>query len=152
MSGPADPQLAAARARILQLDAELQLAQRNIADLTTALESNRDIGAAIGIVMVTRGLGSQAAFDLLRRASQSRHTKLRDVARDVVQRRGLDGPPADVAPAEGTPAEGARAGMAPVAPSAPVRQPLRRRPVPTPPGLLRRQVVDLSQENPRVSG
>jgi tetrahydromethanopterin S-methyltransferase subunit F len=132
MSGPSDPQLAAAQARILQLDAELQLAQRNIADLTTALESNRDIGAAIGIVMVTRGIESQAAFDLLRRASQSRHAKLRDVARDVVRRRGLDN--------------------ATVAASEPVRQPLPRRPVPTPPSLLRQQVVDVSQERPRVSG
>ncbi len=140
MDGPADPQLAAARARILQLDAELQIAQRNIADLTTALESNRDIGAAIGIVMVTRGIESQAAFDLLRRASQSRHTKLRDVARDVVRRRGLHMTPAGIAAAEGPPT------------SAPVRQPLRRRPVPTPPGLLQQQVVDLSQEQPRVSG
>jgi hypothetical protein len=122
MGGPADPQLAAARARILQLDAELQAAQRNIADLTTALESNRDIGAAIGIVMVTRGIESQAAFDLLRRASQSRHTKLRDVARDVVRRRGLD-----IAPAGGAAPDG------PIAASAPVRQPLRRRPVPTAP-------------------
>jgi hypothetical protein len=139
MSGPADAQLAAARARILQLDAELQLAQRNIADLTTALESNRDIGAAIGIVMVTRGIESQAAFDLLRRASQARHTKLRDVARDVVRRRGLEFAP--VAEATG-----------PVAAAAPVRQPLRRRPVPTPPGLLRQQVVDLNQGQPRVSG
>jgi tetrahydromethanopterin S-methyltransferase subunit F len=132
MSGPSDPQLAAAQARILQLDAELQLAQRNIADLTTALESNRDIGAAIGIVMVTRGIESQAAFDLLRRASQSRHAKLRDVARDVVRRRGLDN--------------------AAVAASEPVGQPLPRRPVPTPPSLLRQQVVDVSQERPRVSG
>ena len=143
MSGPADAQLAAARARILQLDAELQLAQRNIADLTTALESNRDIGAAIGIVMVTRGIESQAAFDLLRRASQSRHTKLRDVARDVVRRRGLEIAPAEIAPAAST---------GPVAASAPVRQPIRRRPVPTPPGLPRQQVVDLNQGQPRVSG
>jgi hypothetical protein len=137
LSGPSDPQLAAARARILQLDAELQLAQRNIADLTTALESNRDIGAAIGIVMVTREIEAQAAFDLLRRASQSRHTKLRDVARDVVRRRGL---------------EFDAAAPSPVAASAPVRQPLRRRPVPAPPRLSLQQVVDLSQEKPRVNG
>ena len=137
MSGPADPQLAAAQARIRQLDAELQTAQRNITDLTTALESNRDIGAAIGIVMVTRGIESQAAFDLLRRASQSRHTKLRDVARDVVRRRGLELAPAAIAPA---------------VVAAPVRQPLPRRPVPTPPSLLRQQVVELSQDRPRVSG
>ena len=128
MSDPSDRQLAAARARILQLDAELHTAQQNIADLTSALESNRDIGAAIGIVMVTRGVESQAAFDLLRRASQSSHTKLRDVARDVVRRRALE---IEIVPA---------------------RQPLVRRPVPTPPSVLREQVVDLSQRQPRVSG
>jgi hypothetical protein len=128
MSDPSDRQLAAARARILQLDAELHTAQQNIADLTSALESNRDIGAAIGIVMVTRGVESQAAFDLLRRASQSRHTKLRDVARDVVRRRALE---IEIVPG---------------------RQPLVRRPVPTPPSVLREQVVDLSQGQPRVSG
>ncbi len=85
------PRLAAAQEHIRRLDAELQAAQRELADLTTALESNRDIGAAIGIVMMTRGVEPKAAFDLLRRASQSRHTKLRDVAREVVRLRGLSG-------------------------------------------------------------
>jgi AmiR/NasT family two-component response regulator len=87
--GPPDPPLAAALARILELDAELQAAKRSIADLTTALETNRDIGAAIGILMVTRGVETEAAFDLLRQASQASHTKLRDVARQVVRLRGL---------------------------------------------------------------
>ena len=96
--GPSDPQLAAALERILELDNELQAARRSIADLTTALETNRDIGAAIGIVMVTRGVESEAAFDLLREASQSRHTKLRDVAREVVALRGLASAPAAPAP------------------------------------------------------
>lgn len=84
-----DPRLAEARARVAALDGELQAAQRTIADLTLALESNRDIGAAIGIVMITRAVDAEAAFDLLRRASQSRHVKLRDVAREVVQVREL---------------------------------------------------------------
>jgi AmiR/NasT family two-component response regulator len=88
--GPSDPQLVAALERILELDAELQAAQRSIADLTSALETNRDIGAAIGIVMVTREVEPEEAFDLLRRASQSSHTKLRDVAREVVRLRRLD--------------------------------------------------------------
>ena len=88
--GPSDPQLAAALERILELDAELQAARRSIADLTSALETNRDIGAAIGIVMMTCGVESEGAFDLLRQASQSSHTKLRDVAREVVRLRRLD--------------------------------------------------------------
>jgi AmiR/NasT family two-component response regulator len=75
--------------RIRELDEELAGARRSIADLTAALETNRDIGAAIGIVMATRGLESDAAFDMLRQVSQARHTKLRDVAREVVATRKL---------------------------------------------------------------
>jgi AmiR/NasT family two-component response regulator len=96
--GPSDPQLAAALERILELETDLQAARRSVTDLTTALESNRDIGAAIGIVMVTRAVESEAAFDLLREASQSRHTKLRDVAREVVALRELAAAPAAPAP------------------------------------------------------
>lgn len=76
-------------ARVLELDSELAGARRSIADLRAALESNREIGAAIGIVMATRGVDSDGAFDLLREASQARHTKLRDVAREVVALRRL---------------------------------------------------------------
>jgi AmiR/NasT family two-component response regulator len=89
----ADPRLVEAMVRILELDAELAGARRSIADLTAALETNRDIGAAIGIVMATRGVDSGAAFDLLRQVSQARHTKLRDVAREVVALRRLMVPP-----------------------------------------------------------
>jgi hypothetical protein len=79
------------------------------------------------------------AFDLLRRASQSRHAKLRDVARDVVRRRGLESAPA--------------APIGSIAPSASNPRPVvRRRPVPTPPNLVTEQIVELSQEKPRVSG
>jgi hypothetical protein len=84
-----DPGRAAAEARIIELATELEASRRHIADLTAALESNREIGAAIGVVMATRGVDSEAAFDLLRQASQARHTKLRDVAREVVATRRL---------------------------------------------------------------
>ncbi|HEX4427814.1 MAG TPA: ANTAR domain-containing protein [Frankiaceae bacterium] len=84
-----DPRLTAAEVRISELDTELETARRHIVDLTAALESNREIGAAIGVVMATREVDSEAAFDLLRQASQARHTKLRDVAREVVTTRRL---------------------------------------------------------------
>jgi ANTAR domain len=80
-----EARLESALARIIELETELATARRSIDDLTTALESNRDIGAAIGIVMATRGVPSPAAFDLLRQASQARHTKLRDIAREVLE-------------------------------------------------------------------
>ena len=76
-------------ARVVELDAQLAAAQRSVADLTAALETNRQIGAAIGIVMATREVDSDGAFELLRHVSQARHTKLRDVARDVVALRRL---------------------------------------------------------------
>jgi hypothetical protein len=89
----ADQPLEEAMARVLELEAELEAARRSIADLTSALETNREIGAAIGIVMATRGVDAGGAFDLLRQASQARHTKLRDVAREVVALRRLMVPP-----------------------------------------------------------
>jgi AmiR/NasT family two-component response regulator len=92
MAGQVDP-LATALERIAELEAELDAARRSIADLTTALESNREIGAAIGIVMATREVTSESAFDLLRAASQARHLKLRDVAREVISQGRLDPAP-----------------------------------------------------------
>jgi GAF domain-containing protein len=51
--------------------------------LERALESNREIGIAIGILMA-RGLHSrEQAFDALRRASQRLNVKLRDIASAV---------------------------------------------------------------------
>ena len=52
--------------------------------LRTALESNRDIGTAMGILMGTKLLSKQQAFDALRIASQHSHRKLRDVALEVI--------------------------------------------------------------------
>lgn len=53
--------------------------------LEHALESNREIGMAMGILMA-RGLStSEQAFDDLRRASQHLNVKLRDIAAAVVR-------------------------------------------------------------------
>lgn len=49
-----------------------------------ALESNRRIGMAIGMLMVRRGLSQEAALALLRARSQAENRKLRDLADDVL--------------------------------------------------------------------
>jgi hypothetical protein len=59
--------------------------QRHRADhLNRALISGRRIGAAIGILMASRRLTEQQAFEALRAASQRGNRKLRDVAEDVL--------------------------------------------------------------------
>ena len=52
--------------------------------LSLALQSNRRIGIAVGILMALHQLDDQQAFDLLRVASQYRHQKLRQVAEEVI--------------------------------------------------------------------
>jgi GAF domain-containing protein len=59
--------------------------------LREALESSRDIGAAMGILMATKLLTKDQAFDLLRIESQHSHRKLRDVALDVTETGVLPG-------------------------------------------------------------
>lgn len=53
-------------------------------NLQVALDSNRRIGMALGILMAQHRLTEQQAFDLLRTASQRKHVKLREVADQVV--------------------------------------------------------------------
>jgi len=52
--------------------------------LREALESRDVIGQAKGILMARRNCTSEAAFEALRKASQHRNTKLREVAEQVV--------------------------------------------------------------------
>ena len=51
--------------------------------LTRALETNREIGVAMGILMANGRLTSPQAFDQLRTASQNFNRKLHDIAADV---------------------------------------------------------------------
>ena len=53
--------------------------------LRAALETNRDIGVAIGILMATKLVTKQQAFDALRITSQHTHRKLHLVALDVIE-------------------------------------------------------------------
>lgn len=68
-----------------------RMKERNMA---VALESNRDIGAATGILMHRYRLTRDEAFMALRAASQDTHRKLRDVASDVLLIGDLDPYPA----------------------------------------------------------
>jgi len=63
-------------------------------NLSQALDSNRRIGAAIGVLMSTLHCTEDEAFTLLRRTSQHRHIKLREVAEDVLYTGALPPVPA----------------------------------------------------------
>jgi uncharacterized coiled-coil protein SlyX len=67
-----------------RLAARLAKAEKTVEELTVAVRTNRDIGAAVGIVMSQMLVTQQGAFDLLRQASQRLNVKLRDVAEDVI--------------------------------------------------------------------
>ncbi len=68
-------------------------AHGRIDQLRTALDSNRVIGTAIGMLISAHRLNSSAAFGVLVRCSQRTNRKLRDVAADVVASGSLPLPP-----------------------------------------------------------
>jgi hypothetical protein len=58
------------------------------ASLRRGLLSNREIGKAVGMLMLLHEMTEEQAFDLLRRHSQALNIKLADVARAVIEKRG----------------------------------------------------------------
>ena len=68
----------------------LDEAENRSANLERALTSNRQIGAAIGILMAVHKVTSEGAFALLCEASNTRNRRLRDVADQVVLTGSLD--------------------------------------------------------------
>jgi DNA-binding response OmpR family regulator len=60
-------------------------AQDEAANLRVALSSNRQIGAALGIIMQRYQIDSDESFTRLRSTSQRLNRKLRDIADDVVR-------------------------------------------------------------------
>jgi GAF domain-containing protein len=58
------------------------------AQLRVALDTNRTIGAAVGILMATHTISQDDAFALLTTASQRMNRRLRDVAADIVAKTG----------------------------------------------------------------
>jgi hypothetical protein len=63
-----------------RLTDRVRAANEETASLETALESNRQIGMAIGMLMTLNQVGAEAAFATLREESQHTNTKLRDIA------------------------------------------------------------------------
>lgn len=60
--------------------------QAELADqLSEGMSTNREIGAAVGILMATHGISQEEAFDLLSQASQRLNRKLRDIASGIVR-------------------------------------------------------------------
>jgi len=67
----------------------VDVADNRAAQLRSALDSNRVIGTATGILMATHRLPAAQGFQLLTRASQDSNRKLRDLAAQVVDVGGL---------------------------------------------------------------
>jgi signal transduction histidine kinase/DNA-binding response OmpR family regulator len=63
----------------------IDVADNRAAQLRGALDSNRIIGTATGILMATHRLSAAQGFQLLARASQDSNRKLRDLAVQVVE-------------------------------------------------------------------
>jgi len=59
--------------------------RRRADNLLVALESSRQIGMAMGILMSRRLITADEAFEQLRKASQHLHRRVRDVAEEVMQ-------------------------------------------------------------------
>ncbi|MDT5346805.1 MAG: hypothetical protein QOH91_92 [Mycobacterium sp.] len=60
----------------------------NAATLRKGLLSNREIGKAVGMLMLLNDISEDNAFNVLRRYSQDLNIKLADVARRVIDHRG----------------------------------------------------------------
>jgi GAF domain-containing protein len=65
-------------------------AVRLIDQMQAAMQSRADIEQAKGILMAESHIGPDQAFDVLRRASQRRNVKLRDIAREIVAKASRD--------------------------------------------------------------
>jgi hypothetical protein len=64
----------------------MSVANRDRADsLRRGLESNREVGKAIGLLMAAHHIGSDEAFEVLRKASNDMNMKLTEVAREVIE-------------------------------------------------------------------
>ncbi len=75
---------AAAAAVVIENSSVLQTVRDLAGNLQTALTSRPVIDQAIGIIMSRTGLSPDEAFERLRARSQAEHTKVTEVARDVV--------------------------------------------------------------------
>jgi len=60
------------------------LSRQHIDELEEALRTSRTIGAAIGMVMMSRQVAQDEAFAIIKRASQNGNRKLRDLAAELI--------------------------------------------------------------------
>ena len=68
----------------VEIAAEYRRLKVEVANLRLALESNRRISMAVGMLMCRYQMTNQQAFAALRRASQNAHRKLNDIAESVL--------------------------------------------------------------------
>lgn len=82
----------AGRAAVLAAFASVAINAVNKGEDATSLRrgllSNREIGKAVGMLMLLHDMSEDEAFDLLRRHSQALNIKLAEVARAVIENRG----------------------------------------------------------------
>jgi AmiR/NasT family two-component response regulator len=58
-----------------------------VAGLRQGLTQNREIGKAVGMLMVLNDVSDDEAFDILRRASQDTNVKVADIAAELLRSR-----------------------------------------------------------------
>ena len=71
--------------RTAQAHLDLAAARAQVEELGRALQSSRQIGMAMGILMERHRLAPDRAFQVLRQMSQRRNVKLREVADAIVE-------------------------------------------------------------------
>lgn len=71
-------------ARAVAVAAQAQEQRRTNEDLRSAMAARAVIDQALGVVMAQNRCGPEEAFDILRRASQTRNQKMRDLAAAMV--------------------------------------------------------------------
>lgn len=81
--GDSDVAVASMFAPFVALSVQSTLDQQRATHLEVALQTSRQIGTAMGILMVRELVTSDRAFELLREASQHLNRKLRDIAAEV---------------------------------------------------------------------
>jgi GAF domain-containing protein len=70
------------------------IAREKVSNLAKAVTTNREIGMAMGVLMMAYKVTEDEAFDLLRIASQGSQRKMNAIARDVIDTGALDLPDA----------------------------------------------------------
>lgn len=78
-------EIAALLERVDALEAQAVLDRTDIEHLHVALDSARQIGAGVGVVMTTIKVTEAEAFELLKHVSQNTNQKLRELAAEVVR-------------------------------------------------------------------